>query len=478
MQGLELLTDLYELTMMQVYFKTNIINRYAIFDMFFRKNPFGSGYVVFAGLEQLIAYLQNLSFSNDSIDYLYSLNIFSDDFLDYCKAFSFTGNIYSFQEGDIVFPEEPIVRVEAELGQAQLIETALLSCINFQSLIATKSARICYAAKGRDVIEFGLRRAQGPDGGLSASRAAVIGGCVGTSNVLAGKMFGIPVKGTHAHSFVMAYDNEDEAFDHYTEVFPDTSILLVDTYDTLGSGIKNAIAAAKKLAKKGKHLVGIRLDSGDLAYLSKQVRKMMDEEGLQYIKILASNDLDEYRIDELLKAGAPIDLFGVGTRLATGFGESALSGVYKMAAIEKDGKLIPKMKISDEISKGTIPSRKNVYRYYDSDNTICFDLICQDEETVIKGNVYDIKGNKFTLDGHMISRCMHVPIFHNGTLVYDTPTLQEIRHYCYNNMQSLTKSIKDIYDPVSYEVYISPKLFSLLEKMRLSISDKKGLHYK
>ncbi|HOR94709.1 MAG TPA: nicotinate phosphoribosyltransferase, partial [Spirochaetota bacterium] len=194
--------------------------------------------------------------------------------------------------------------------------------------------------------------------------------------------------------------------------------------------------------------------------------------------ILASNDLDEYKIDELLKAGAPIDLFGVGTRLATGFGESALSGVYKMAAIEKDGKLIPKMKISDEISKGTIPSRKNVYRYYDSDNTICFDLICQDEETVIKGNVYDIKGNKFTLDGHMISRCMHVPIFHNGTLVYDTPTLQEIRHYCYNNMQSLTKSIKDIYDPVSYEVYISPKLFSLLEKMRLSISDKKGLHYK
>ncbi|HPK45704.1 MAG TPA: nicotinate phosphoribosyltransferase, partial [Spirochaetota bacterium] len=241
---------------------------------------------------------------------------------------------------------------------------------------------------------------------------SVIGGCVGTSNVLAGKVFGIPVKGTHAHSFVMAYDNENEAFDHYTEVFPDASILLVDTYDTLGSGIKNAIAAAKKLAKKGKHLVGIRLDSGDLAYLSKQVRKMMDEEGLQYIKILASNDLDEYKIDELLKAGAPIDLFGVGTRLATGFGESALSGVYKMAAIEKDGKLIPKMKISDEISKGTIPSRKNVYRYYDSDNTIWFDLICQDEETVIKGDVYDIKGNKFTLDGHMISRCMHAPIFH------------------------------------------------------------------
>jgi nicotinate phosphoribosyltransferase len=475
MQGLELLTDLYELTMMQVYFKTNIINRYAIFDMFFRKNPFGSGYVVFAGLEQLIDYLQNLSFSNDSIDYLYSLNIFSDDFLDYCKAFRFTGNIYSFQEGDIVFPEEPIVRVEAELGQAQLIETALLNYINFQSLIATKSARICYAAKGRDVIEFGLRRAQGPDGGLSASRAAVIGGCVGTSNVLAGKMFGIPVKGTHAHSFVMAYDNEDEAFDHYTEVFPDASILLVDTYDTLGSGIKNAIAAAKKLAKKGKHLVGIRLDSGDLAYLSKQVRKMMDEEGLQYIKILASNDLDEYKIDELLKAGAPIDLFGVGTRLATGFGESALSGVYKMAAIEKDGKLIPKMKISDEISKGTIPSRKNVYRYYDSDNTIWFDLISQDEETVIKGDVYDIKGNKFTLDGHMISRCMHAPIFHNGTLVYDKPTLQEIQHHCYNNMQSLTRSIKDIYDPVNYDVYISPKLFSLLEKMRLSITDKKGL---
>lgn len=469
MHGMELLTDLYELTMMQVYMKTGILHNYAIFDMFFRKNPFNSGYVVFAGLEQLIEYLQNLSFSKESIDYLYSLHIFSDDFLDYCKSFRFTGSIYSFQEGDIVFPEEPIIRVEAPLGQAQLIETALLNCINFQSLIATKAARVCYAAKGRQVIEFGLRRAQGPDGGLSASRASFIGGCVGTSNVLAGKMYDIPVKGTHAHSFVMAYDSEIEAFENYTRVFPDSSILLVDTYDTLHSGIVNAIAAAKKLAESGRRLAGIRLDSGDLADLSKQVRKLLDKEGLEYVKIVASNDLDEFRVDELLRQGAPIDIFGVGTRLATGYGEAALSGVYKMAAIEKNGTFIPKMKVSDEMSKGTIPSRKNVYRYFNTDNTMCFDIICQDDEIVLDGDVYDIKGNGFTVDKHLVSRCMHVPVFQNGTLVYSKPSLQDIQHYCAVNMQSLPESLKDIYNPEEYQVYISPKLYNLVESMRSAI---------
>ncbi len=469
MQGMELLTDLYELTMMQVYLKTGIIHTHAIFDMFFRKNPFNSGYVVFAGLEQIIDYLQNLSFSKESIDYLHSLKIFSDDFLDYCKSFRFTGSIFSFQEGDIVFPEEPIIRVEAPLGQAQLIETALLNCINFQCLIATKAARVCHAARGRQVIEFGLRRAQGPDGGLSASRASFIGGCIGTSNVLAGKMYGIPVKGTHAHSFVMAYDSEIEAFDNYTTVFPDTSILLVDTYDTLHSGIVNAIKAAKKLAASNKRLAGIRLDSGDLAALSKQVRKLLDGEGLEYVKIVASNDLDEYRVDELLRQGAPIDIFGVGTRLATGYSESALSGVYKMAAIEKDGRLIPKMKISDEMSKGTIPSRKNVYRYYTTNNTMCFDIICQDDEIVLDGDVYDIKGNRFTVEKDFISRCMHIPIFQNGTLVYAKPSIQEIQHHCMNSVQSLPESLKDLYSPAEYQVYISPGLFRLLESMRTAI---------
>lgn len=472
MKGMELLTDLYELTMMQVYMKTGIIQNHAIFDMFFRKNPFNSGYVVFAGLEQLIDYLQNLSFSKESIDYLYSLHIFSDDFLDYCKSFRFTGSIFSFQEGDVVFPEEPVIRVEAPLGQAQLVETALLNCINFQSLIATKAARVCYAAKGRQVIEFGLRRAQGPDGGLSASRASFIGGCIGTSNVLAGKMYGIPVKGTHAHSFVMAYDSEAEAFTNYTNVFPDSSILLVDTYDTVHSGIVNAIAAAKKLLAQGKHLVGIRLDSGDLADLSKKVRKLLDEEGLDYVKIVASNDLDEFRIDELLRQGAPIDVFGVGTRLATGYGESALSGVYKMAAIEKNGALIPKMKVSDEMSKGTIPSRKNVYRYYNADNTMCFDIICQNDELVLDGDVYDIKGNRFTVDKDLISRCMHIPIFQNGTLVYQKPSIQEIQHHCLTNMQSLPESLKDLYNPDEYQVYISPELFHLVESMRTEIHKK------
>lgn len=472
MKGMELLTDLYELTMMQVYMKTGIIHTYAIFDMFYRKNPFNSGYVVFAGLEQLIDYLQNLSFSKDSIDYLHSLHIFSDDFLDYCKAFRFTGSMYSFQEGDVVFPEEPIIRVEAPLGQAQLIETALLNCINFQSLIATKAARVCLAARGRQVIEFGLRRAQGPDGGVSASRASFIGGCIGTSNVLAGKMYGIPVKGTHAHSFVMAYDSEVEAFTNYTNVFPESSILLVDTYDTVHSGIVNAIQAAKELEASGKRLAGIRLDSGDLADLSKKVRKLLDYEGLEYVKIVASNDLDEFRIDELLRQGAPIDVFGVGTRLATGYSESALSGVYKMAAIEKNGSLIPKMKVSDEMSKGTIPSRKNVYRYYNSDNTTCFDIICQDDEIVLDGDVYDIKANRFSVDNSLTSRCMHVPIFQNGRLVYTKPSLQEIQHHCIASLQSLPESLKDLYSPSEYQVYISPKLFHLVESMRTAIHKK------
>jgi len=472
MKGMELLTDLYELTMMQVYMKTGIIHNYAIFDMFFRKNPFNSGYVVFAGLEQLVDYLENLSFSKDSIDYLHSLRTFSDDFLDYCKSFRFTGNIYSFQEGDVVFPEEPIIRVEAPLGQAQLIETALLNCINFQSLIATKAARVCLAAKGRQVIEFGLRRAQGPDGGLSASRASFIGGCIGTSNVLAGKMYGIPVKGTHAHSFVMAYNTEIEAFNNYTKVFPDSSILLVDTYDTLHSGIVNAIVAAKELEASGKRLIGIRLDSGNLADLSKKVRKLLDDENLEYVKIVASNDLDEFRIDELLRQGAPIDVFGVGTRLATGYNESALSGVYKMAAIEKDGTLIPKMKVSDEMSKGTIPSRKNVYRYYDTDNTMCFDIICQDDEIVLDGDVFDIKGNRFAVDRDLVSRCMHTPIVQHGTVVYSKPSLQEIQHHCISSLQSLPESLKDLYSPTEYQVYISPKLFHLVEDMRTAIHKK------
>ncbi|MCX8124293.1 MAG: nicotinate phosphoribosyltransferase [Spirochaetes bacterium] len=472
MKGMELLTDLYELTMMQVYMKTGIINNYSIFDMFFRKTPFNSGYVVFAGLEQVIEYLQNLSFSKESIDYLYSLHIFSDDFLDYCKEFRFTGSLYSFQEGDLVFPEEPIMRVEAPLGQAQLIETALLNCINFQSLVATKAARVCYAAGGRQVIEFGLRRAQGPDGGISASRASFIGGCIGTSNVYAGQKYGIPVKGTHAHSFVMAYDNEIEAFDNYTKVYPDNSILLVDTYDTLHSGIVNAIAAAKKLAASGRRLVGIRLDSGDLLDLSKKVRKLLDAEGLEYVKIVASNDLDEFRIDQLVRLGAPIDIFGVGTRLATGYPEAALSGVYKMAAIEKNGTLIPKMKVSDEMSKGTIPSRKNVYRYYNSDNAMCFDIICQDNEIILDGEVFDIKGNRYAIDKHLVSQCMHVPIFQNGSLVYSIPSLQDIQHHCVTSMQSLPESFKNIYYPSEYQVYISPGLFNLVESMRSAIHKK------
>lgn len=469
MRNHELLTDLYELTMMQVYMKSGMIHKQAIFDMFFRKNPFNAGYAVFAGLEQVIEYLQNLSFSKDSTDYLYSLQLFTDDFLDYLQSFRFTGSVYSFKEGDIIFPEEPIMRIEAPLGEAQLIETALLNCINFQSLIATKASRVWLSAQGRQVFEFGLRRAQGPDGGVSASRASYIGGCVGTSNVLAGKKYGIPVKGTHAHSFVMAFDTELDAFRNYASVFPDNSILLVDTYDTLHSGIVNAIACAKQLSAKNKHLAGIRLDSGDLADLSKKVRKILDDEGLEYVKIVASNDLDEYRMHDLLQQGAPIDIFGVGTRLATGFGESALSGVYKMTAIENDGVFVPKMKVSDELSKGTLPSRKNVYRYFDTSNRMSFDVMSGGNELAPAGDVYDVKGNRYSIDEHLTAQSMLIPIIRQGRLIYSCPSLEDIQHHCLANVLSVPEEIRGLFHPGNYEVFISSELFHLADSMRAQI---------
>ena len=366
MRNLTLLTDLYELTMMQGYFKTGN-NRTVIFDAFHRKNPCDGGYSISCGLDQVIDYIKNLHFSYDDIMYLKSLNLFDTDFLDYLSGFHFTGDIYAIPEGTVMFPREPIIKVIAPIMEAQLVETAILNIINHQSLIATKAARVCYAAKGNGIMEFGLRRAQGPDAGIYGARAAVIAGCVGTSNVLTGQMFDVPVKGTHAHSWIMSFPDEYTAFKTYAQLYPDCCILLVDTYDTLRSGVPNAIRVFKEMREAGitlKKGYGIRLDSGDLAYLSKKARKMLDEAGFEDAIISASSDLDEYLIDSLKTQGAAINSWGVGTNLITAKDNPAFGGVYKLAAIQgDDGTFIPKIKLSENSEKITNPGNKTVYLY-------------------------------------------------------------------------------------------------------------------
>ncbi len=333
--NLTLLTDLYELTMMQGYFKNQNRNQTVIFDMFYRTNPLESGYAIAAGLEQLIEYINGLHFEAKDIEYLRSLHIFDEDFLNYLKDFHFSGNIYSIPEGTVIFPREPIVKVIAPIMEAQLVETAILNIINHQSLIATKTARVCYAARGDGIMEFGLRRAQGPDAGIYGARAAMIGGCIGTSNVLCGQMFDVPVKGTHAHSWIMSFPDEYTAFKAYADIYPSACILLVDTYDTLKSGVPNAIRVFTEMREAGIPLTfyGIRMDSGDLAYLSKKVRKMLDDAGFPDAVISASNDLDEFLIDSLKAQGATITSWGVGTNLITSKDWPAFGGVYKLAAI-------------------------------------------------------------------------------------------------------------------------------------------------
>ena len=358
-RNLTLLTDLYELTMMNGYFDMKRDER-VVFDVFYRKNPSCGGYAIVAGLEQVIDYIKNLYFDKSDIEYFRELELFDDEFLKYLENFKFTGNIYAIKEGTVVFPMEPLLKVEAQIIEAQLVETAILNIINHQSLIATKASRVCEAAKGDSVMEFGLRRAQGPDAGIYGARAAVIGGCASTSNVLAGKKFNIPVAGTHAHSFIMSFPSEYEAFRKYAELFLNNATLLVDTYDTLNSGVPNAIKVFKELKEEGKmpKKFGIRLDSGDLAYLSKNARIMLDEAGFSDATICASNDLDEYLIEDLKRQGAKIDLWGVGTSLITSKDCPSFGGVYKLAAIKKAGVVIPKIKLSEDTIKITNPGDK------------------------------------------------------------------------------------------------------------------------
>ena len=383
MRNLTMMTDLYQLTMMYGYFKHDMAGNQAVFDLFFRKNQDNSAYAVMAGTQSLIEYINNLHFDSDDIAYLRSLNLFDEAFLQYLSSMRFTGEIYAMPEGTVVFPNEPLVRVKAPIMEAQLVETTLLNLVNHQTLIATKASRVVNAAQGDSVLEFGLRRAQGPDAGIYGARAAIIGGCVATSNVLTGQMFGIDVKGTHAHSWVMSFPDELSAFRAYASVFPDTCLLLVDTYDTLRSGMPNAIRVFEELREKGYRPVGIRLDSGDLAYLSIKARDMLDKAGFPEAKIFASSDLDEYVIRDLKAQGARIDIWGVGTRLITSEGYPALGGVYKLAAELVEGKMVPKIKISESPGKTTNPGYKKVLRIYGRQNHMAIaDLIALNEETL------------------------------------------------------------------------------------------------
>ena len=377
---LTLLTDLYELTMMQGYFK-NQTNETVVFDVFYRKNPSGSGFAIAAGLDQVIDYIKNLTFEPGDIEYLRSLKLFDEDFLEYLSNFRFSGDIYAIPEGTVVFPREPLLKVIAPIMEAQLVETAILTIVNHQSLIATKSARVVYAAKGDGIMEFGLRRAQGPDAGIYGARAAMIGGCIGTSNVLAGQLFDVPVKGTHAHSWIMSFPDEYTAFKKYSELYPDACILLVDTYDTLKSGVPNAIRVFTEMREAGIALTfyGIRLDSGDLAYMSKKARKMLDEAGFPDAVISASSDLDEYLITSLKNQGAAITSWGVGTNMITSSDCPAFGGVYKLAAVlDEEGEFVPKIKLSENtestaprISSSSIPSRPGRRRSSKAAPTTC-----------------------------------------------------------------------------------------------------------
>lgn len=382
MKNLTLLTDLYQLTMINGYFENNVHNDVVVFDMFFRKNACKGGYTIVCGIEQLVEYIENLKFSESDLDYLKTLNLFSDKFLDFLRDFKFTGDIYTVEEGTVMFPNEPIIRIKAPLYQAQLIETALLTIINFQSLIATKASRVCFAAKGDPVFEFGLRRAQGPDAGTYGARAAIIGGCTATANVLAGKMFNIPVVGTHAHSWVQKFDNELDAFEAYAKIYPNNCLLLVDTYDVLKSGMPNAIKVFKELKAKGHKPLGIRLDSGDLDYLSKECKNMLTEAGFEDVRITASNDLDEYCISNLKSSGSPINSWGVGTKLITSSDSPSLGGVYKLVASYKDGKYEPKIKISEDPEKITNPGYKKVVRIYNTQGHAEADLIMLEDESI------------------------------------------------------------------------------------------------
>lgn len=469
MKNLTLLTDLYQLTMINGYFENNVHNDIVVFDMFFRKNACNGGYTIVCGIDQLVEYINNLNFSDSDLDYLRSLNLFSESFLDFLKDFKFTGDIYAVPEGTVMFPNEPIIRIKAPLYQAQLIETALLTIINFQSLIASKASRVCFAAQGDSVLEFGLRRAQGPDAGIYGARAAIIGGCSATANTLAGKMFNIPVVGTHAHSWVQKFDSELEAFEAYAKIYPDKCLLLVDTYDVLNSGVPNAIKVFKDLKSKGFEPLGIRLDSGDLDYLSKECKKLLKKSGFGNVKITASNDLDEHTISELKSSNSPINSWGVGTKLITSSDSPSLGGVYKLVASYKNGELEPKIKISEDPEKITNPGYKKIVRIYNEQGKAEADLVMLENETLdttrpltIFHPVYTWK--KKTFKNYTIKELLQ-PLFLKGRCVYEHKSVLEIKEYAQNELNTLWREYKRLLYPQTYKVDLSEKLWNLKNSM-------------
>lgn len=457
-----LITDFYELTMIQGYYLEDN-NPDVVFDMFYRSQPFNSGYAVFCGLHDLLKKLENFHFSDSDIDFLKGLGLFRGEFLEFLKNFSFSGDIYAMEEGTIVFPGETLIRIHSSLIEAQLIESILLNIINFQTLIATKTSRILHASKHGKILEFGLRRAQGLNGALSSSRAAFIGGAAGTSNTYAGKEFSIPVLGTMAHSWVMAFDNELDSFRAYAKLYPDNCILLIDTYDTLGTGIKNAIIVGKEMKAEGKN-IGVRIDSGDLSYLSKQVREMLDDVGLFDTVITVSNDLTEEIIHQLITDNAPIDSWGVGTHLVTGGSCSALNGVYKLAAKHNGAEYIPTMKVSNNIEKTTIPGIKQVYRFY-SGNEALGDIMCFDFEKMVPGKNYIFydpvyESKFFSMRAERYDAI--VPLLRkqmiSGKALKQYPSLQELKKKTVSELKTIHQSYKRIINPHIYKVSISKKI--------------------
>ena len=470
-----LLTDFYELTMMQGYLKSGKHQERVIFDMFYRKNPCGNGFAICCGLEQVVEYIRNLNFSEEDIDYLRSLGTFDEDFIEYLRGFHFTGDIYAIPEGTVVFPKEPLIKVIAPVIEAQLVETAILNLVNHQSLIATKAYRVVHAAQGDGVMEFGLRRAQGPDAGIYGARAAVIAGCIGTSNVYAGQKFRMPVLGTHAHSWIMSFPTELEAFKTYARLYPNNCILLVDTYDTLKSGVKNAILCYDAMKEEGITLkrFGIRLDSGDLDYLSKKARKMLDEAGYPDEIISASNDLDENLIASLKAQGACITSWGVGTNLITSESQPSFGGVYKLAATYSDeGQWVPKIKLSENSEKITNPGNKQIYRIIEKDSGKVFaDYIALEEERFSEAEdlvLFDPidTWKKSTLKGGSYEmRPLLVPIFLGGKLVYNCPSVEEIKAHCKKEQESLWEECRRLTNPHAVHVDLSDKLYEMKKQL-------------
>ena len=477
-RNLTLLADFYELTMANGYLENGMGDVVSYFDLFFRAVPDNGGFAIMAGLEQAVEYLKNLEFTQEDIEYLRSKGIFSEKFFDYLLSFKFECDVWAIPEGTPVFPNEPLVIVRGPAIQAQFIETMMLLCINHQSLIATKTNRIVRAAEGRPVMEFGSRRAQGFDGAIYGARAAYIGGCSGTACTLSDIEMGTPALGTMAHSWIQMFDSELEAFRAYAKCYPNGTTLLVDTYNVLKSGVPNAITVFKEMRARGEKPVGIRIDSGDITYLSKHARQMLDDEGFPDVKIVASNSLDEYIIRDLLLQGAKIDSFGVGERLITSKSEPVFGGVYKLAAIERDGELIPKIKISENVIKITNPDFKEVWRLYDgvTGKAIADVLTCKDE-IIDDSKPYEIFDPVHTYKRKTLTnfkaKKLLVPIFEKGKCVYDSPSVGEIKTYCAKQLDTLWDELKRFEYPHKYYVDLSQKLWDKKQELLRKAHDIK-----